>query len=263
VSENSVRTDDSAISVQDLWVRYRTVRDKKQTLKGLVARRHLDGAGVRVIEAVKGLSVEVERGTVLGVVGPNGAGKSTLLRAMAGILPPSQGRIVTRGKVSTLLALGVGFNANLTGRENIHIGGLAAGFTPAEVARRFDEIAAFSELGDFLEMPMKTYSTGMRGRLGFSVAVHMEPDILLIDEALSAGDASFKKKSFEKMRELCSEDRTIVLVSHGLASVRDMADTAIWMHKGELIRSGDPAAVISAYTRSVDAGEDPTTMEDV
>lgn len=258
--------EDHAIVVEDLWVRYRTVLDKKQTLKGLVARRggaSGSASGVRVVEALKGVSLDVPRGSVLGVVGPNGAGKSTLLRAIAGILPPSQGRIVVQGKISTLLALGVGFNASLTGRENILIGGLAAGLSPSEVTQRFDEIAAFSELGDFLEMPMKTYSSGMRGRLAFSVAVHLEPDVLLIDEALSAGDASFKKKSFEKMKQLCGEDRTIVLVSHGLGSVRDMADEAAWIQKGQLIQRGDPAEIIAAYTKSVDAGDDPTTMEDV
>ena len=264
MSDVATLMDQSAISVEDLWVTYRTVLDRKQTLRGIVARGR-SAAHVRshVVEAVRGVSFDVKRGTVLGVIGPNGAGKSTMLRAVAGILPPSKGRVTVRGRISTLLALGVGFNANLSGNDNIHIGGLAAGFSSEEIAQKFDEIAEFSDLGEFLDMPMKTYSSGMRGRLAFSVAVHMEPDILLIDEALSAGDAAFKHKASEKMQELCSQDRTILLVSHGLSSIRQLAHRALWLHKGQLIKEGDPSEVVAAYTRSVDGGDDPLAMEDV
>ncbi len=148
----------------------------------------------------------------MGVVGANGAGKSTLMRTVAGILPPNSGRVEVNGRVSTLLSLGVGFNRKLTGRQNVVLGGLAAGLTRAELAERYDEIVDFAELEDFMDMPMRTYSSGMYGRLAFAVAVTMHPDILIIDEALSVGDARFRKKSFERMRELCSEDRTILLV---------------------------------------------------
>lgn len=254
-----------AIKVEDLWVIYRTVLDKKQTLRGMVAGRRKRGQQARShqVEAVKGISFEVPRGSVMGIIGPNGAGKSTLLRAVAGILPPAKGRVTVRGKISTLLALGIGFNANLTGRENIYVGGLAAGFPTSEINHRLDEIAEFSGLDEFLQMPMKTYSSGMKGRLAFSVAVHMEPDILLIDEALSAGDAAFKRKAKAKMKQLCGEDRTIALVSHGLGSVKELADKAIWLQKGQLVKHGEPGEVIDAYARSVDAGEDPLAMEDV
>ena len=264
MSDATALAQAAAITVEDLWVTYRTVLDRKQTLRGIIARgRSAPHVRSHVVEAVRGVSFEVPRGTVLGVIGPNGAGKSTLLRAIAGILPPSEGRVTVRGRLSTLLALGVGFNANLSGNDNIHIGGLAAGFTNDEIARKFDEIAEFSDLGEFLDMPMKTYSSGMRGRLAFSVAVHMEPDILLIDEALSAGDAAFKHKASEKMRELCGQDRTILLVSHGLASIRELAHRAIWLQKGKLIEEGHPADVVAAYTRSVEGGDDPLAMEDV
>ena len=200
---------------------------------------------------------------MLGVVGANGAGKSTLMRTVAGILPPNQGRVEVHGRVSTLLALGVGFNRKLTGRQNVVLGGLAAGLSRAVLKEKYDEIVAFAELEDFMDMPMRTYSSGMYGRLAFAVAVHMDPDILLIDEALSVGDARFRKKSFRKMRQLCREDRTILLVSHALGSIKDLCDQAIWMHKGELRMWDEPQAVIDAYTAFLEVGEDALTMEDV
>ncbi len=139
------------------------------------------------------------------------------------------------GRVSTLLALGVGFKGELSGRDNVILGGLAAGLTRAEVNAKFDEIADFAELGDFMDMPMRTYSAGMYGRLAFSVAVNMEPDILLIDEALSTGDARFRQKSFEKMRELCAQARTILLVSHGLAAIRRLCQEVMWLNEGKIV----------------------------
>ena len=200
---------------------------------------------------------------MLGVVGANGAGKSTLMRTVAGILPPNSGRVEVHGRVSTLLALGVGFNRKMTGRQNVVLGGLAAGLTREQLAAKYEEIVAFAELEDFMDMPMRTYSSGMYGRLAFAVAVTMEPEILLIDEALSVGDARFRKKSFRKMRELCGENRTILLVSHALGSIKDLCDQAIWMHKGELRMWDEPEAVVDAYTEFLEVGEDAFTMEDV
>jgi ABC-type polysaccharide/polyol phosphate transport system ATPase subunit len=201
---------------------------------------------------------------VLGVVGANGAGKSTLMRTMAGILPPTSGRVEVEGRVSTLLALGVGFNRKLSGRDNVTLGGLAAGLSREQLKGKYDDIVAFAELEDFMDMPMRTYSSGMYGRLAFSVAVNMDPDILLIDEALSVGDARFRRKSFRKMRQLCKQDRTIVLVSHALGSIEQLCDSAIWMHQGELKMWGEPHEVVEAYTRFLDVGDaDPVAMEDV
>ena len=164
---------------------------------------------------------------------------------------------------STLLALGVGFNRKLTGRENVILGGLAAGLTKEALQAKYDEIVDFAELDEFMDMPMQTYSSGMYGRLAFSVAVNMDPDILLIDEALSVGDARFKRKSFEKMRELCGEDRTILLVSHALGSIEELCDSALWIHKGVLRMWDDPERVVKTYTRFLDVKEDAFTMEDV
>ena len=219
---------------------------------------------VREIEALKDVSFEVPEGQVLGVVGANGAGKSTLMRTVAGILPPNSGRVEVHGRVSTLLALGVGFNRKMTGppeRRPRRARGRAS--RASSCRRKYDEIVAFAELEDFMDMPMRTYSSGMYGRLAFAVAVTMEPDILLIDEALSVGDARFRKKSFRKMRELCGENRTILLVSHALGSIKELCDQAIWIHKGELRMWDDPDAVVDAYTEFLEVGEDAFTMEDV
>lgn len=254
---------DASIKVENLSVTYRTSYEKAPTLKSMLLRKGRGERTVREIEALREVSFEVPHGAVLGLVGANGAGKSTLVRTVAGILPPTDGRVEVHGRVSTLLALGVGFNRNLTGRQNVVLGGLAAGLSRDELAEKYDEIAGFAELGEFMDLPMRTYSSGMYGRLAFSVAVHMDPDILLIDEALSVGDARFKRKSFEKMRELCAEARTIVLVTHALGSVRELCSEAIWLHKGHLAMCGEPAKVVEAYTRFLDVGESGEVLEDV
>jgi teichoic acid transport system ATP-binding protein len=256
------------IRVEDVSVTYRTSLEKAPTLKSTLLRLGRRERVIREIEALKNVSFEVPHGKVMGVVGANGAGKSTLMRTVAGILPPNSGRVQVNGRVSTLLSLGVGFNRKLTGRQNVVLGGLAAGLTRAELAEKYDEIVDFAELEDFMDMPMRTYSSGMYGRLAFAVAVTMHPDILIIDEALSVGDARFRKKSFERMRELCSEDRTILLVSHALASIEKLCDDCIWMHKGELRMWDEPSAVVEAYTeflgiREEEDDRDPVAMEDV
>jgi ABC-type polysaccharide/polyol phosphate transport system ATPase subunit len=252
-----------SVVVDDVSVTYRATFERRPTLRGMVRSLGRGEKVVHEVEAVKNVSFSIPHGTVLGIVGANGAGKSTLVRTIAGILPPTSGRIDVYGRVSTLLALGVGFNRKMTGRQNVVLGGLAAGLTRLQLQEKYDEIVAFAELEDFMDMPMRTYSSGMYGRLAFAVAVTMEPDILLIDEALSVGDARFRKKSFRKMRELCGENRTILLVSHALGSIKELCDQAIWMHKGELRMWDEPEAVVDAYTEFLEVGEDAFTMEDV
>jgi ABC-type polysaccharide/polyol phosphate transport system ATPase subunit len=172
--------------------------------------------------------------------------------------------VEVHGRVSTLLALGVGFNRNLSGRENVILGGLAAGLKRDQLAAKYDEIAEFAELGDFMDLPMRTYSSGMYGRLAFSVAVNMDPDILLVDEALSVGDARFKRKSLQKMKELCARAGTILLVSHSLGTVKELCDEVVWMHKGQLAMRDDAETVVAEYTRFLDVGEsDVVALEDV
>jgi teichoic acid transport system ATP-binding protein len=260
---SSLSDSEPRIRVSDVSVTYRTSLESAPTLKSTVLKLGRRERVVREIHALKNVSFEVPEGQVLGVVGANGAGKSTLMRTVAGILPPNAGRVEVHGRVSTLLALGVGFNRKMTGRQNVVLGGLAAGLTRERLQEKYDEIVAFAELEEFMDMPMRTYSSGMYGRLAFAVAVTMEPDILLIDEALSVGDARFRKKSFRKMRELCSQDRTILLVSHALGSIKELCDQAIWMHKGELRMWDDPESVVDAYTEFLEVGEDALTMEDV
>jgi teichoic acid transport system ATP-binding protein len=254
---------DWAVKVDNLVMTYRTTVEKKPTLKRTLVRLGRRKRIVRTIEAVRDVSFEVPHGSVFGIIGVNGAGKSTLMRTVAGILPPTSGRVEVHGRVSTLLALGVGFKGNLTGRDNVVLGGLAAGLTREKLAAKYDEIAEFAELGDFMDLPMRTYSSGMYGRLAFSVAVNMDPDILLIDEALSVGDARFKQKSFDKMRELCDEARTIVIVSHALKTVRELCDEVLWLHKGEVAMRGDPDSVIESFKEFLDVRESDAADEDV
>ena len=256
-----------AVRLEHLTIRYRTTYESNPTLKGAMLKfgrgRGEKRRKVRVVEAVKDVSFGVPHGTVLGIVGSNGAGKSTLMRAVAGILPPSEGRITVDGRVSTLLALGVGFNGFLSGRENIMLGCLAAGLEMDEIALKYEQITDFAELGDFIDMPMRTYSSGMYGRLAFAVSVNMDPDILLIDEALSAGDARFKEKSFNKMKELCAQARTIFIVSHALGTIQELCTDAIWMNQGELIKRGSPEEITESYLRFLKVGPSAIAMEDV
>jgi len=241
-----------AIKVDHLHLYYKTKAEANPTLKAAMIRKvKRQKVEQKIIKAVNDVSFEVPHGTVLGVIGHNGAGKSTLLRALSGILPPTQGRVEVRGRVSTLLALGVGFNQNLTGRENIILGGLAQGWTKDQIKDKEHLIEEFADLDSIsdgaMDRAMKTYSSGMYARVAFAVGVHMDPDILLVDEALSAGDARFKERATEKMLELCANARTIVLVSHGMETVRQMANHCLWLDHGHLVQAGDPDEVIDAY----------------
>jgi ABC-type polysaccharide/polyol phosphate transport system ATPase subunit len=257
--------DDLAIRIENLSIKYKINVDTKKTLKNAVMRASKgERVRMRQVEAVKNISLDIPHGSVVGIVGANGAGKSTLMRSIAGIMPPTSGRIIVNGKISTLLALGVGFNPALSGRDNIILGGLASGLTRDEIDSKTDEIAAFADLPDgFIDMPVRTYSSGMYGRVAFAVSVSMTPDILLLDEALSAGDASFKEKSFLRMRELVEEARTIVIVSHALATISDLCDTAIWMHKGSILAHGAPEKIVEEYLKFLEVGTLPSNLEDM
>jgi len=252
-----------AVRVENVSVTYRTTFERTPTFKTAIVRFGRGERAVREVEAVKNVSFEVRDGTSLGIFGSNGSGKSTLVRTLAGILPPTSGRIEVHGKISALLALGVGFNAQLSGLENVMLGGLAAGLSREQIQARSKEIEEFAELGDFMELPIRTYSSGMRSRLAFAVSVHMDPDILMIDEALSAGDAKFKKKAAKKMHELMGSARAMFIVSHSMPSIKEMCTSAIWLHKGKLMMEGSTDDVIAAYTEFLEIGEDKFALEDM
>jgi ABC-type polysaccharide/polyol phosphate transport system ATPase subunit len=250
-----------AVRVEDLWVRFSTTRERKPTLRKTIARR-VRSKTRREIEALRGVSFEVDRGSVYGVIGPNGAGKSTLFRIIAGIVPPTEGRVILAGRVTPLLSLGVGFNRDLTGRENILLGGLANGLERDLVSEHFEEIIKFADIGDAIDYPMRTYSNGMFARVGFAVAAHLGPEILLIDEALGAGDADFRRRCQEKIGELLEGDTTVMLVSHGLEIVKHYATRCLWLDHGEARAEGDAGEVVDAYLSSQGISEAAAVMED-
>ena len=262
-ASNLHATNEIAVSVRGLGLTYKTSIDQRPTLKARAKSLGRGGKHVRIIQALDDVNLDVEYGQVLGIIGTNGAGKSSMMRVIAGIIPPTKGRIEVFGSVSTLLALGVGFNPSMSGRDNVFLGGLAAGMTPDEIENHFQEIADFSELGEAIDAPMRTYSSGMFSRLAFSVAATVRPDILIVDEALSTGDAKFKEKSLNRMKELRSDDRALILVSHAMATLREVCNDVVWMHKGKLVLRGNPNETIDAYQEFLQVGKSAALDEDV
>lgn len=204
--------------------------------------------------ALKNVSFSVERGETLGITGHNGSGKTTLLKIIAGVTAPSEGEVLVRGRVSPLIGLGAGFHADLTGRENVFLNASILGLRNAEIRKRFDEIVNFAGVWPFIDTPLKRYSSGMYLRLGFSVAVHARPQILLVDEALAVGDADFAEKCLEKMRSFQREGVTIILVSHSAALIREFCDRAILLEAGTLVADGRPADVLNLHAGSMISG---------
>ncbi len=235
----------TAITVDDVSVTFRQYVDTTPTLRRAIGRRKLREQ--RSLEALRGVTFDVLKGEAFGIIGRNGSGKSTLLRVIAGTLRPNEGSVTRYGRTSTLLQLGVGFNPQLSGRENIYLGGLAAGLRRAEINERFDAIVEYSELGDAINRPVRTYSSGMFSRLAFSVSMSLEPDILLLDEVLAVGDEGFKDKSLATMRELLDKSGTIVFVSHSLPKVAEFCDRVMWLRDGEVAEIGPAAETVENY----------------
>jgi ABC-type polysaccharide/polyol phosphate transport system ATPase subunit len=206
--------------------------------------------------ALEDVSFEVRKGSTFGVIGENGSGKSTLLKLVAGITKPTRGTLSCDGRVSALIELGAGFHPEISGRENVSINGIMLGLTRREVERRFDEIVAFAELEEFIDAPVKTYSSGMYMRLGFAVAIHVDPDVLLIDEVLAVGDESFTRKCLDKIAEFRRRGKTILFVTHSLGLVEKMCDDVLWLRHGQTADRGDPKRVVDAYLTYVAGGED-------
>jgi ABC-type polysaccharide/polyol phosphate transport system ATPase subunit len=197
--------------------------------------------------ALQDINLDVEPGTTLGVVGRNGAGKSTLLSIISGVLRPTTGEVEVRGRLSAIFGIGTGFNPLFTGRENAMLSGLILGIEHDEMVERFDDIEAFADIGEFMDQPIKTYSSGMRSRLGFAVAINVEPDVLVIDEALSAGDSAFKKKAIQRMYDLKDSGSTVLFVSHSMGMVKRFCTEAVLLHKGRLVTTGSPEEVVDHY----------------
>ena len=213
--------------------------------------------------ALRDISFEIRRGEAVGIIGHNGAGKSTMLKHLSGIMKPTTGRIDVHGRLSALIEVSAGFHQDLTGRENVFLNGVILGMTRAEIRRKFDEIVEFSGLQEFIDTPVKRYSSGMFARLGFSVAAHMEPDILIIDEVLSVGDFVFQQKGVDKMRQVLKSGATVIFVSHNLRAVADLCDRAILMRKGQMVEDGPTSNVIHTYMEHAKTARPDDESKDV
>jgi ABC-type polysaccharide/polyol phosphate transport system ATPase subunit len=238
-----------AMRVDGVSVTFRQYVDTTPTLRRAIGRGRLREA--TNLEALKNVSFSVDKGEAFGIIGRNGAGKSTLLRVMAGTLRPNEGSVTRYGRTSTLLQLGVGFNTQLSGRENIYLGGLAAGLRRREIDEKYDDIVEYAELGEAIDRPVRTYSSGMFSRLAFSVSMALEPEILLLDEVLAVGDESFRNKSLATMKDLLGKAGTIIFVSHALNQVAEFCDRTMWLRTGEIVEIGPSAEVVEHYKESV------------
>ena len=247
-------TDDTdkeiVIKVENVTMEYKIVKEKIDTIKEFVIRtfkRNIKQP--KMFTALKNISFEVQKGDRVGIIGFNGAGKSTLLKLLSGVYYPTEGTIKTKGKLAPLLELGAGFDNNYTGKANIFLNGAFLGFPETFLKEKYDEILEFSELGEAINYPVKNYSSGMRAKLGFSIATLVEPDILIIDEILSVGDLKFQKKSSEKLRSLINSGITVLLVSHSVSQIREICNKAIWIDKGEIMMMGDVNLVCDSYEK--------------
>lgn len=258
--------DAPRIRVKNLGKRYRIGRrEGYKTLRDSIARSFQNARNRKpadqYIWALRGISIDVWEGEKLGIIGRNGAGKSTLLRILSRITEPTEGSFEIRGRVGSLLEIGTGFHPELTGRENIFLSGAILGMKKREIDRRFDEIVEFSELRKFIDTPIKYYSSGMWVRLGFAVSVHMEPEILLVDEVLAAGDASFQRKCLRKIGEVTSQGRTVLMVSHNLRAITDYCEKCLWIDQGRIVQIGTPEKVVVAYLESTQPQSADGTIE--
>ncbi len=249
----------NAIEFNGVWKKFKkgerfdSLRDLVPTLtKGLLRGRRTPNGELQEKEfwAVKDVSFQIKRGEILGIIGHNGAGKSTILKLLSGILTPTRGDIRLHGRLSALIEVGAGFHNDLTGRENIYLNGAILGMKKQEIDRKFDSIVAFSELEEFIDTPVKRYSSGMYVRLGFAVAAHLDPEILLIDEVLSVGDFRFQRKCMEKMNEFIRNGTTIVFISHNLPSVMELCPQTLLLSKGQVVQIGESRQVVHDYYRS-------------
>ncbi len=239
-----------SIQLSNVSVQFRLPRERLSGLKEYVVRWAQGGVRYEHFWALQDVSLEVQPGEMFGVIGRNGAGKSTLLKVLARVLKPTSGRVILRGRVAPLLELGAGFHPELTGRENVYLNGAMLGRTRREIQDCFESIVAFADIGEFLDAPLRTYSTGMVARLGFAVATSLRPDILLVDEVLSVGDMRFREKCLARMADFQNQGTAIVLVSHSMPQVTEWCQRAIWLEGGRVAAYGPAGDVVVAYQSS-------------
>ena len=240
---------ENAIEVRNMSKHFKVEYDKARTLKEkLIFWNH---GRSEIKQVLRNISLDIKKGETVALIGTNGSGKSTLLKLMTKIIYPNEGTIETDGKLTSLLELGAGFHPDFTGRENIYFNASIFGLTHQEIDRRIDDIIEFSELGENIDNPIRTYSSGMYMRLAFSVAINVDAEILLIDEILAVGDQHFQEKCFDKLHQLKNSDKTIVIVTHSLEVVKQLCDRAIWIYKGEFRLDGDPTYVIDEYLKQI------------
>lgn len=261
-------SSDIAVEVNHLWKRFHRgefhdcLRDAIPALvKSMFVREKRDKLGKGDFWALQDVSFQVKKGEAFAIIGHNGAGKSTMLKVLSNLLLPNRGYVKTRGRLRALIEVGAGFHGDLTGRENIYLNGSILGMTQAEINAKFDEIVEFSGIEDFLDTPVKRYSSGMRARLGFSVAANLEPEILIVDEVLSVGDAEFQKKCIEKMTSVIRGGRTVLFVSHNMNAVRNLCSRAILLEHGQLIAEGDTESVLQRYIGSAKSYKEQDVSE--
>lgn len=238
----------TAVAVSDLSMMFRLFENRAYHLKEVVSRLRFS-SGRKDFWALKDVSFEVEKGTAVGLIGENGSGKSTLLKTIAGILPPTRGQVLVGGSVSSLIELGAGFHAELTGRENIHLNGALFGLTRRQIQKRFESIVGFAEVESFLDQPIRAYSSGMTMRLAFSLAIHVEPQILLIDEVLAVGDEAFQRKCVERVAQIRDSGVTVMFVSHDAKLVEQICSRTILLDHGRILRDGPSHEVVKQYLK--------------
>jgi ABC-type polysaccharide/polyol phosphate transport system ATPase subunit len=233
--------EQQSLLVKEVVLDYPLLKEGKRFIKEKLTKRFKKNKQKKMFRALDGVSLEVEKGDVIGLIGPNGAGKSTLLRMLAGIIPPDEGEIWTKGRVGLLAGLGAGMQGNLSGIENIKLSGSIYGLTKEEITSTMKEIADYSGVGDFIYQPVRTYSSGMKARLGFSISAHIGPEILLIDECFSVGDGEFNAKSRVKISEMIKGGATVIMVSHSIALIKELCNKIFYMEKGKIKSTGDDA----------------------
>lgn len=256
-------TDNSfAIRVENVTQRFRVIHERPDSVRELFAKFFRKKVKYHDFEAVKNASLSVRRGEIVGIIGLNGSGKSTLLKVIAGVYRPSEGRVTITGSIAPLIELGAGMHPELTGRENIMLNGLLMGFSKQEMKEREQSIVKFADLGDFIEAPIRQYSSGMYMRLAFAVATEVDPDILVMDEVLAVGDIEFQAKCFDRLRSFRESGKTILIVTHSMTQVAEICSRAVFMQRGRILADGMPDEVVDTYYRSASAGvHEPILVE--